>query len=168
MLPSNIVAFVTGAASGLGGATAMRLASQGAKIIVADLNAELTAKMVDKLGADNAMPAVIDVTNESEVQGAMDEAVAKFGKINVNVNCAGIGEAKKTLSKSGPHSLKKFMRVLDVNTGGTFNVLRLASEKMAMNEPDKDGCRGVIINTASIAGYGEFVFCTYFHYNVGV
>jgi 3-hydroxyacyl-CoA dehydrogenase / 3-hydroxy-2-methylbutyryl-CoA dehydrogenase len=155
MTLSNIVAFVTGGASGLGGATAMRLASKGAKIIVADMNAELTAKMVAKLGTDNAMPAVIDVTDEASVQGAMNDAVTKFGKINVNVNCAGIGIAVKTLGKKGVHPLDSFKKVLDVNTGGTFNVLRLASEKMALNSPDEDGFRGVIINTASVAGYGS-------------
>mmetsp|Transcript_24748 Transcript_24748/g.41851 ORF Transcript_24748/g.41851 Transcript_24748/m.41851 type:complete len:256 (-) Transcript_24748:2882-3649(-) len=153
MTLSNIVAFVTGGASGLGGATAMRLASKGAKVIVADMNAELTAKMVEQLGADNAMPAVIDVTNEEAVQTAMNDAVTKFGKVNVNVNCAGIGIAVKTLGKKGAHPLDSFKKVLDVNTGGTFNVLRLAAEKMAENEPDEDGFRGVIVNTASVAGY---------------
>lgn len=155
MTLSNIVAFVTGGASGLGGATAMRLASKGAKVIVADMNADLTAKMVTQLGADNAMPAVIDVTDEESVQKAMNDAVAKFGKVNVNVNCAGIGIAVKTLGKKGVHPLDSFKKVMDVNTGGTFNVLRLASEKMSLNDPDEDGFRGVIINTASVAGYGE-------------
>jgi NAD(P)-dependent dehydrogenase (short-subunit alcohol dehydrogenase family) len=155
MTLTNIVAFVTGGASGLGGATVMRLASKGAKVIVADMNAELTAKMVAQLGPDNAMPAVIDVTDEASVQNAMNDAVAKFGKVNVNVNCAGIGIAVKTLGRKGPHPLDSFKKVMDVNTGGTFNVLRLAAEKMALNEPDEDGFRGVIVNTASVAGYGE-------------
>ena len=152
---NNIVAFVTGGASGLGGATAMRLVSKGAKVIVADMNPDLTAKMVAQLGDANAMAAVIDVTCEESVQGAMNDAMNKFGKVNVNVNCAGIGIAVKTLGKKGVHPLDQFKKVLDVNTGGTFNVLRLASEKMALNEPDEDGFRGVIINTASVAGYGK-------------
>ncbi len=77
--------------------------------------------------------------------------MTKFGKISVAVNCAGIAIAQKTLGKKGPHSLAAFSKVLNINTVGTFNVLRLCAEKMALNEPDADGIRGCVINTASIA-----------------
>jgi 3-hydroxyacyl-CoA dehydrogenase/3-hydroxy-2-methylbutyryl-CoA dehydrogenase len=81
----------------------------------------------------------------------MAAAVAKWGKINATVNCAGIAIAVKTLNKKGPHDLGQFSKVLQVNAAGTFNVVRLAAEVMAKNEADEDGIRGVIVNTASIA-----------------
>jgi 3-hydroxyacyl-CoA dehydrogenase/3-hydroxy-2-methylbutyryl-CoA dehydrogenase len=95
------------------------------------------------------------VTNESNVTAALDIALSKFGKLNTVVNCAGIGAAEKTLGKKGPHSLDNFMRVLQVNTAGTFNMIRLASERMAENDPSllPSHERGCIINTASIAAY---------------
>ena len=86
-----------------------------------------------------------------QVKSAMDEAVEKWGKINATINCAGIAIAMKTIGKKGPHDLSQFSKVLHVNTTGTFNVIRLAAEKMAHNEADGDGIRGVIVNTASIA-----------------
>lgn len=147
---SHIVAFVTGGAQGLGRATALRLASQGAKIVVADLSPTKTQEVVDQLG-DNAIPAIIDVCDEDAVKDSMEKATNRWGKLNVAVNCAGIAIASKTLSKRGPHDLKNFSQVLKVNTVGTFNVVRLAAEQMAQNEADSNGQRGVIINTASIA-----------------
>mmetsp|Transcript_16676 Transcript_16676/g.25077 ORF Transcript_16676/g.25077 Transcript_16676/m.25077 type:complete len:255 (-) Transcript_16676:171-935(-) len=147
---SHIVAFVTGGAQGLGRATALRLASQGAKIVVADLSPTKTQEVVDQLG-DNAIPAIIDVCDEDAVKDSMEKATNRWGKLNVAVNCAGIAIASKTLSKRGPHDLKNFSQVLKVNTVGTFNVVRLAAEQMAQNEADTNGQRGVIINTASIA-----------------
>lgn len=85
------------------------------------------------------------------MKAAIDAAIGKWGKINTAVNCAGIAIAVKTLNKKGPHDLQLFSKVLHVNTAGTFNVIRLVAEKMAGNEPDEDGIRGVIVNTASIA-----------------
>jgi 3-hydroxyacyl-CoA dehydrogenase/3-hydroxy-2-methylbutyryl-CoA dehydrogenase len=98
-----------------------------------------------------AMAAVIDVCSEEAVQESIDKAVAKWGKIDVAVNCAGIAPPMKTLSKKGPHSLEQFSNVLKVNTIGTFNIIRLAAQQMSLNEPDADGMRGVIVNTASVA-----------------
>ncbi len=148
---SKAVAFVTGAGQGLGKATALRLAKRGTKIIVADMNEAAAKSVVSEIGEANAMVALVDVSNEEQVSKSVNEAIAKFGKINIAVNCAGVAIAQRTLSKKGPHNLAAFAKVLNVNTVGTFNVLRLCAEKIALNEPDADGIRGCVINTASIA-----------------
>lgn len=109
--------------------------------------------VLEEIGADNAMAANVDITCEKSVAEAMDQAVQRWGKVNVAVNCAGIAIAQKTLSKKGPHDLSAFSKVLHVNTVGTFNVIRLASARMALNEPDEDNIRGVIVNTASVAAF---------------
>ena len=136
-----------------GRATALRLASKGAKVVVADLSPAAVKSVVDEIGSGSAMAAVLDVTNPDQVQRAINDAMTKWGKLNVAVNCAGIAIGQKTLSKKGPHSLEQFSKVLNVNVGGTFNVVRLISEQMAKNTPDEDGLRGVIINTASVAAF---------------
>lgn len=153
MLTRNVVAFVSGAGQGLGRATALRLARGGAKVIVADLQEKSVQAVVAEIGSANAMAAVLDVTSEAAVKASMDEATRKWGSLNVAVNCAGILSPMKTLSKKGPANLEQFAKVLNVNVVGTFNVIRLASERMALNTADADGQRGVIINTASIAAY---------------
>jgi 3-hydroxyacyl-CoA dehydrogenase/3-hydroxy-2-methylbutyryl-CoA dehydrogenase len=150
---SNVVAFVTGAGSGLGRATALRLAKQNAKVVVADMSADNVKKVVDEIGASSAIPAVLDVTNENQVRESMNEAVKKWGKLNAAVNCAGIAIANKTLSKKGVHDLNAFIKVLTVNTAGTFNVCRIAADIMQKNEADADGKRGVFVNTASVAAF---------------
>lgn len=149
---SNIVAYVTGAGQGLGRATALRLAKHGARVCVVDVS-EAQANAVAKEIGPAALPLVVDVTNEDQVKESVAKTIATFGKINVNVNCAGIAIATRTLSKKGPHNLAQFSKVLNVNTVGTFNCLRLTAEAMQNNEADKDGLRGVIINTASVAAY---------------
>lgn len=151
MTLSKIVAYVTGAGQGLGRATALRLAANGARVIIADISEDAAKRVVAEIGPDRAMSAIVDVSNEDQVQKSMNEAVDKFGLISVAVNCAGIAPPMRTLGKKGPHSLSQFSKVLNVNTVGTFNVLRLAAEKMSLNQPDEDGVRGVIVNTASIA-----------------
>jgi 3-hydroxyacyl-CoA dehydrogenase/3-hydroxy-2-methylbutyryl-CoA dehydrogenase len=150
---SNVVAFVTGAGSGLGRATALRLAKQNAKVVVADMSGDNVKKVVDEIGASSAIPAVLDVTNENQVRESMNEAVKKWGKLNAAVNCAGIAIANKTLSKKGVHDLNAFIKVLTVNTAGTFNVCRIAADIMQKNEADADGKRGVFVNTASVAAF---------------
>lgn len=146
------VAYISGAGQGLGKATALRLASLGSKVIVADISAAAVKEVVDSIG-DNAFGVVVDVTSEQQVKQSIDDSIKRFGKISINVNCAGIAPAMRVIGKKGPHSLDQFSRVISVNTIGTFNVLRLTAEKISLNEPDDDGIRGVIINTASIAGY---------------
>ncbi|MFT4102782.1 MAG: 3-hydroxyacyl-CoA dehydrogenase [Burkholderiaceae bacterium] len=145
------VVLVTGGASGLGGATARMAADQGARVLIADLNEELGNQHAKALGA-GAQFVKCDVSSEADGQAAVDAAV-KLGQLVALVNCAGIGVAMKTLGKDGPHPLHAFSRVLSVNLIGSFNMLRLAAAAMAGNEPNADGERGVIINTASVAAY---------------
>lgn len=121
-------------------------------MIIADLSPSLQ-NVVNEIGAHNAIGASVDITDEKAVGAALDQAVERWGKVNVAVNCAGIAIASRTLSKKGPHDLAAFSKVLNVNTVGTFNVIRLAAARMALNTPDEDNIRGVIINTASIAAF---------------
>ena len=149
MKMQQVVALVTGGGSGLGHATASRFVSQGAKVVLADLRGEEAA---EALGA-NAAFTRCDVTNEADVNAALDLAEARFGTVNVVVNCAGIAIAQKVLSTKGPHPLDAFQKVLAVNVAGTFNVIRLAAARMAASHPNEGGERGVIVNTASVAAF---------------
>ena len=139
-------ALVAGGASGLGAATARRLAGRGARVTIADLNAEKGEALAAELGAGFAR---CDVTDAAQVQAAVEAA----GELRISVCCAGVGWAEKTAGRRGPHSFEPFQTVINVNLIGTFNVLRLASAAMLGNEPDGEGERGVCINTASIAAY---------------
>ena len=136
---------VAGGGSGLGAATARTLEGAGAYVVVADLKGEAAG--------DNARFVQTDVTVEESVQRAIDVALEDFGGLQGAINCAGIASAEKVLGRGGPHSLKSFSRVVEVNLIGTFNVVRLAAEAMAKNEPTVDGERGVIVNTASVAAF---------------
>lgn len=146
------IALVTGGASGLGRATAARFARHGARVALLDLPSSPGEQAAADIG-ERAIFVPTDVTDEAQVQAAIDRARAAFGPINAVVNCAGVAIAVKTLSKRGPHALDAFARVLTVNTVGTFNVIRLAAAAMAANTPNAGGERGVIINTASVAAY---------------
>ncbi|WP_374967502.1 3-hydroxyacyl-CoA dehydrogenase [Lysinibacillus sp. RS5] len=148
----EVIAVVTGGASGLGEATVRKIVAEGGKAIIFDLNDERGHALVEELG-ENVQYARVDVTKEADVAAGLERGVAKFGSINVTVNCAGIADAKKVLSKRGVHALGLFEKVISVNLIGTFNVIRLAAEKMQNNEPNEDGQRGVIINTASVAAF---------------
>jgi 3-hydroxyacyl-CoA dehydrogenase / 3-hydroxy-2-methylbutyryl-CoA dehydrogenase len=139
-------ALVVGGASGLGAATARRLAAGGADVTIADLNAEKGEALAAELGARFVR---CDVTDAEQVEAA----VAAAGGLRVSVCCAGVGWAEKTAGRRGPHSFEPFRTVIDVNLVGTFNVLRFAAAAMLGNEPDGEGERGVCINTASIAAY---------------
>ncbi|KNC80040.1 3-hydroxyacyl-CoA dehydrogenase type-2 [Sphaeroforma arctica JP610] len=151
---STVIALVTGAGSGLGRATAIRLAKHGAKVCILDLESSKGTEVQQGIG-NSSVFIPTDVTNEDQVKHAISTAEETFGgPINVAINCAGIGIAEKTLGKKGAHSLANFEKVLKVNTIGSFNVLRLAAERMAAAEPSlPTGDRGVIINTASVAAY---------------
>jgi NAD(P)-dependent dehydrogenase (short-subunit alcohol dehydrogenase family) len=143
----DAVAVVTGGASGLGLATTKRLLDAGASVVVIDL------KEGDELGklGERVKFASADVTDEAAVGQALDVAET-LGPLRINVNCAGIGNAIKTLGKDGPFPLDGFKKVVEVNLIGTFNVLRLAAERIAKTEPLGEE-RGVIINTASVAAF---------------
>jgi NAD(P)-dependent dehydrogenase (short-subunit alcohol dehydrogenase family) len=147
----DAVAVVTGGASGLGLATTKRLLDRGASVVVIDLRGE---EAVKELG-DRAQFVETNVTDPDAVTAALD-AAEKIGPLRINVNCAGIGNAAKTLSKDGPFPLDAFKKVVEINLIGTFNVLRLSAERIAKTEPIDSGKgpeRGVIINTASVAAF---------------
>ncbi|HXF67404.1 MAG TPA: SDR family NAD(P)-dependent oxidoreductase [Burkholderiales bacterium] len=143
---------VTGGASGLGAATARRLAQRGGNVLVCDLDAAQGERLAAALGASAAF-ARADVTDEAQLAQALAAARARFGALHGAVSCAGIAPAERLLGRAGPHRLATFRRALEVNLVGTFNVLRLAAQAMAENEPGAEGERGVIVNTASIAAY---------------
>jgi len=143
-------ALVVGGASGLGAATARALAERGARVTIADVNAEQGQALADEIGG--AFVAA-DVTDEEQVQAAVAAAAAATGGLRISAHCAGIGFAQRTVSGRGPHPLEPFTRVIAVNLIGTFNALRLAAAAMSENEPDAGGERGVCVNTASVAAF---------------
>jgi NAD(P)-dependent dehydrogenase (short-subunit alcohol dehydrogenase family) len=147
------VAIVTGGASGLGEATVRRYVANGAKVAIFDMNDERGNALAAELG-DAVIYQNVNVTDEEVVAAALAATVAAFGAVHICNNFAGIGDAKKTVSRGEAMPLAAFQKVLTINLVGTFNVLRLVAEQMAKQEPiDADGQRGVIINTASIAAY---------------
>jgi NAD(P)-dependent dehydrogenase (short-subunit alcohol dehydrogenase family) len=145
-------ALVAGGASGLGAATARALHEAGAKVVIADLNAELGETLAGELG-ERASFAETDVTEPDAVQTAVDAAAGADGGLRISVCCAGVGWAQRVAGKQGPHDLEIYRKVISVNLIGTFNVLRLACAAMSSNDAGEDGERGVCINTASIAAF---------------
>ncbi|MFG6456176.1 3-hydroxyacyl-CoA dehydrogenase [Roseateles sp. BYS96W] len=143
------VFIVTGGASGLGEGTARMLAGHGAKVVIADLQAERGAQLAHELGG---VFVRCDVSQEDDGRQAIAAATA-LGKLVGLVNCAGIAPATKTVGKDGAHPLASFTKTITVNLIGTFNMIRLAAEAMARNEAESTGERGVLISTASIAAY---------------
>lgn len=141
---------VTGAGSGLGEATARMLAARGAKVAILDRDAAKGSAVAAEIGG---VSAAGDVTSEADVNAALDGATSAHGVPRIVVNCAGIGTAGRVLGRDGPLALEAFQRTINVNLIGTFNVLRLASARMAEAEPLEDGERGVVINTASVAAF---------------
>ena len=148
----GFVALVSGGASGLGEATVRVLVEAGAKVVIADMNAEKGEALASELGA-NAVFVKTDVSSEADVQAAIDKAVS-LGTLRATINCAGIGAGVRIVDRDGkPHDLGLFQKVIAVNLVGTFNVMRLGAAAMAKNAPDADNHRGVIVNTASIAAF---------------
>jgi NAD(P)-dependent dehydrogenase (short-subunit alcohol dehydrogenase family) len=150
------VFIVTGAGSGLGAATARHLVAQGARVMLADLNAAAGQALADELG-----PAVhfhhTDVADAASGQAAVQATVQRFGGLHGLINCAGVAPAEKVLGRDGPLGLDSFARTIHINLVGSFNMLRLAAAAMAATpanaDTDTEGERGVIINTASVAAF---------------
>ncbi len=146
-------AVVTGGASGLGRATVEYFVEKGANALVIDLNDDLGAELVAAHGGKVAYKKT-NVADESEVTAAIKYAKEQFGSVDIAVNCAGIGTPQKVLDREGNRNpLAYFQKIIAVNLVGTYNVLSHAAEAMQANEPNADGERGVIINTASVAAY---------------
>ncbi len=143
------VFIVTGGASGLGEGTARMLAGHGGTVVVADLNVERGAAVAGELGGAFVR---CDVSQEADGQAVVAKAVS-LGKLMGLVNCAGIAIGVKTVGKDGPHGLAQFQKVIAVNLVGSFNMIRLAADAMAKNQPEPTGERGVLISTASVAAY---------------
>ena len=148
----NHVFLVTGAASGLGAAAARLLVSEGGSVVIADLDREAGKALASELG-NAARFALTDVTSESDGKAAVDLALQAFGHLHSLVNCAGIAPSEKVVGRDGPHRLDTFVKTVNVNLVGTFNMIRLAAAAIAKESPGEDGERGVIVNTASIAAY---------------
>ena len=146
MILKNVKAVITGAGSGLGEGTARYLKERGAELLLIDLNEEGVKNVAGEIGADYF---VGDVSNEEE----MKKAIKNFDGINCLVNCAGIAVGAKVVSSRGMHDLSLFEKVLKVNLIGSFNMLKLCADKMQSNNPDHEGEKGVIINTASVAAF---------------
>jgi NAD(P)-dependent dehydrogenase (short-subunit alcohol dehydrogenase family) len=145
-------ALVSGGASGLGEATVRRLVAAGAIVTICDFNRDRGKALADELGAGTRFVRC-DVTDAEQVAEAV-AASAEHAPLRINVNCAGIADAARTISRNGtPHDFGRFVRVITVNLIGTFNTLAQAASAMAKNDRDDDGERGVIINTASAAAY---------------
>jgi NAD(P)-dependent dehydrogenase (short-subunit alcohol dehydrogenase family) len=140
------VALVTGGASGLGAATVEMIVRAGGKAVVLDVR--------EPAGIADAVRFVrADVSDEGQVERAVKQTIDTFGAVHISVNCAGIADAQRVIGKAGPADLERFSKVIRVNLIGTFNVARLAASAMALNQPNADGERGVIINTASVAAF---------------
>jgi NAD(P)-dependent dehydrogenase (short-subunit alcohol dehydrogenase family) len=152
MQTSDRTFLISGGGSGLGAACARRLAVEGGNVVIADVQKEAGSRLAAELGA-RARFTETDVTSRSSAERAVATATGEFGRLDGLVNCAGIALAERVVSRSGPHSLESFSRVINVNLIGTFNMIAVASAAMSGNEPTAAGERGVIVNTASIAAF---------------
>lgn len=148
----DAVIVVTGGASGLGEACVRNFLNMGAKAAVFDFAKARGEAMASELGED-ILFCLTDVTREADVQAAVDKTMAQFGAIHVAINCAGVGTPAKVLGKEGPMAMDHFNKVVQINLMGTMNVIRLTAHQMVENAPGRDGEKGVVINTASVAAF---------------
>jgi len=150
---SGASAIVTGGASGIGAACARQLAAKGAVVVVADLQAEKGEALAQEIGG---VFAQVDVTQTDQITAAVN-AAAEIAPLRAVVNSAGIGWAQRTIGRDGQlesaHDLGAFKKVIEINLIGTFDMVRQAATVMSRNEPDADGCRGAIVNLASVAAF---------------
>ncbi|TAA71883.1 3-hydroxyacyl-CoA dehydrogenase [Planococcus salinarum] len=153
MNTNEVKAIITGGASGLGEATVRRIVERGGKAAIFDLNSARAAELIEELGEESVWYAETDVTDAAQVEQQTAAAIARFGSVNLVVNCAGIGTPGKVVAKGEPQPLEQFEKVIRINLIGSFNVLRVAAAAMQKNEPNENGERGVIISTASVAAY---------------
>ncbi|WOC12505.1 SDR family NAD(P)-dependent oxidoreductase [Gordonia sp. MP11Mi] len=146
-------AIVTGGASGIGAASARRLAARGAKVVIADLKAEDGEALAKEIGG---VFVTVDVTDTEQIEAAVNKAV-ELGPLKAVVNSAGIGWAQRTVGRDGEfasaHNLDLYKKVIAINLVGTFDSVRLAATAMGRNEPNEDGERGAIVNLASVAAF---------------
>ena len=145
-------AVITGGASGLGFATAERVIAAGGQVVLFDVNEELGAASVAKLG-DRAIFVSTDVANEDAVKASIQTAKEFMDGITLAVNCAGIATAGRTLGREGTWPAETFNRVIQINLVGSYNVTKEAAAVMQLNEPNAEGERGVVISTASVAAF---------------
>ena len=143
---------VTGGASGLGAATARMLVQGGGNVVVADVNEAQGNVLAGELGA-HARFVRTDVTDEASAKAAIAAAQSAFRALHGLINCAGIAIGERVVGKEAPHSLASFVRTININLIGSFNMTRLAAEVMSRNTPNAAGERGVIVYTASVAAY---------------
>jgi NAD(P)-dependent dehydrogenase (short-subunit alcohol dehydrogenase family) len=150
---SGAAALVTGGASGLGEATVRRLVAAGAEVTILDFNEANGKALAEELG-EAASFFRADVADADQVEEAVAHAASRARPLRIDVNCAGTGDALRTIGREGsPHELGRFMRVININLVGTFNSMRFSASAMAATEPGDDGERGVIVNTASVAAF---------------
>ena len=150
MTPEGIAALVTGGGSGLGAATARALAAAGAKVAVLDIDEGKAQAVADEVGG---IALACDVADANSAEAAVAAARDAHGPAGLCINCAGIGPAARIVGRDGPMPLDAFSRVIQINLIGTFNLLRLAAADMAKRDPNDEGERGVIVNTASVAAF---------------
>ncbi|MDG3009674.1 SDR family NAD(P)-dependent oxidoreductase [Rhodococcus sp. D2-41] len=146
-------AIVTGGASGIGAATARRLAKRGAKVVIADLNADAGQQLAQEI---DGVFVSVDVTDTAQIEAAVNTAV-DLAPLKALVNSAGIGSAQRTIGRDGEfasaHSLDVYKKVIAINLIGTFDAVRLAATAMSRNDPGEDQDRGAIVNLASVAAF---------------
>ncbi|WP_062119985.1 SDR family NAD(P)-dependent oxidoreductase [Aureimonas sp. AU40] len=146
------VFLISGAGSGLGAALARMAVSGGGKALLLDVNASAGEALAEELGAA-ALFCRTDVTSAEAGENAVRVALERFGRVDVLVNCAGVAPGERIVGRDGPHGLESFARTISINLVGTFNLLRLAADAMAKQDPGESGERGVIVNTASVAAF---------------